>query len=92
MDIVTLANEGDLEGVKRLLDNGADVNLRDNYDSTALMWAAYFGYTAIVKLLLDNGADITMQDNYGDTALLMADGQGHTELVELLLDKGGQSI
>jgi ankyrin repeat-rich membrane spanning protein len=49
--------------VKQLLEKGADVNVEDNNDWTALMWAAYKGHTGIVKALIDRGADVNAKDN-----------------------------
>jgi ankyrin repeat protein len=38
--------------------NGMDVNARDGYGMTALMWAAGHGDRGIVKVLLERGADV----------------------------------
>ncbi len=46
-----------LIGVTRK-NGGIDVNLRDGYGMTALMWAAGRGYANIASLLIENGADI----------------------------------
>jgi ankyrin repeat protein len=40
-----------VEGVRRLLDGGADPNAKDNYGTTALMMAIYYRHTEIVRLL-----------------------------------------
>jgi ankyrin repeat protein len=45
------AIEGNLEDIKRLLEQGADTNARDNDGMTALMYAEDLGYTEIVDLL-----------------------------------------
>ena len=72
----------DVETIKLLLDNGADVHARDDY---ALRRASGKGYTEIVKLLLDRGADV---DAYDGCALRWASEKRHTEIVKMLLDKG----
>ena len=74
--------------VKFLLDKGADINLTDDGDDTALMEAANENdpqNTVIVKLLLDRGADVHAG---GNRALLNAAGEGGPEVVQLLLRKG----
>ena len=38
MDIIKAAVEGNLEELKKLIKGGADVNAKDNYGRTALMW------------------------------------------------------
>ena len=44
--------------VKLLLERGADINKRDIYGVTALIWAAHFGHSETVATLLDRGADL----------------------------------
>ena len=41
-----------------LSGGGMDVNARDGYGMTALMWAAGRGYMSIASTLLENGADL----------------------------------
>ena len=48
--------------VERTLD--MDVNLRDKYGRTALMWAAEQGHVAAIETLLDLGADRTIRDSH----------------------------
>ncbi|KAM3528522.1 hypothetical protein NHJ13051_002343 [Beauveria bassiana] len=57
--------------VPLLLDHGADVNLRDLDDRTALHWAAEGTYADLVEVLLDRGAEIDCRVN-GWTPLLLA--------------------
>ena len=64
--------------IKLLLDNGADIHVRDDW---ALKWSSRGGYTEIVRLLLESGADINVRNDY---ALRWASNNGHTELVKLL--------
>ncbi len=42
---------GDFTEVKRLIESGADVNLKDEEGYTMLMEAAWSGYTEIAELL-----------------------------------------
>ena len=44
------------EAEKALLD-GADVNARDDYQWTPLIWAAAGGHTGVAHLLVKHGAD-----------------------------------
>ena len=52
------AEKNDIAKVKALLEEGADVNKRDESNKTALCIAAREGNEEIVKLLIDNGADV----------------------------------
>jgi ankyrin repeat protein len=70
------------------LEEGADVNEKDNWGYTALMVASREGHTDIVKLLIKNGAYINTQDYDRRTALIYATEEGHTDVVKLLIDGG----
>lgn len=80
--------KGDLAAVTALLDQGADVNAKFRYGTTALFKAAERGHVEIVKLLLARGADVTVKDTfYGSTAMSWALDSGREEIVTLLLGK-----
>ena len=90
------ARQGDAAAVKKLLDEGVDVNTKFRYDRTALSFAADRGHVEVVKVLLARGASVTMKDTfYNATALTWAVNPAqdrkpqHTEVVKLLLDHGG---
>lgn len=77
------SDKGHLEVVKVLLDNQADVNVKDTfYGATPLVWAAQKGHTGIVVALLDKGAEGR------DTALMIGAGDGTAELVKAVLARG----
>ena len=42
--------------MKLLLEKGAELEDRDNYAWTPLLWAAIYGHEAVVKLPLKKGA------------------------------------
>ncbi|KAK9864267.1 hypothetical protein WJX84_009264 [Apatococcus fuscideae] len=54
--------------VERTLD--MDVNLRDKYGRTALMWAAEQGHVAAIETLLDLGSDRTIRDPHSNRSCL----------------------
>jgi len=49
---------GDLRVIKDLVQEGADVNLKDPVGDTPMHLAAIRGYTAVVAYLVENKADI----------------------------------
>ena len=73
--------------VKNLLDEGADINAKDN-GLTLLMKAAAVGHQKTSKLLIDKGADIDAKSNEGGTALIAASMAGYAKIVELLINAG----
>jgi ankyrin repeat protein len=54
-----------------LIENGADVNARDNDGKTALsnVVSEYSGKEEIIVLLLEKGADARLKDNQGKIAI-----------------------
>ena len=79
---------GNLDEVKRLLEEGTAVDVPDLEGRTALMWASFNGHTAVNALLLENGAAINAREVNGRTALMYASSGPYPETVELLLEKG----
>lgn len=84
------ANEGDLEGIKELLDSGASVNFRDIDNRTPLHVAACQGYVEVVQFLIDVRAEIDPKDRWGSTPLADAIYYKNHEVVKLLEDHGAQ--
>lgn len=78
---------GDSDSVRRLLEGGADPNLRNEAGVTALMWATADPEKS--RLLLERGADPNARSDDARTPLMIAAGRfGSTDVVKLLLDRG----
>jgi hypothetical protein len=58
-DLVEASKRGDLPEVKRLLDKGADVNAKDKFGRTALMFSSKGGHQEIQEMLIKAGAKKT---------------------------------
>ena len=87
--VADAAMHGDLEVVRELLEEGADVNLAQGDGMTALHWAAETGDVKMVGILLDAGADLEGVTRIGDyTPLHVASEAGHGEVVRALLEAG----
>lgn len=44
------------------IDSGVNLNARDEYGRTPLLYAAERGYIAVAKVLLENKADVNARD------------------------------
>jgi hypothetical protein len=82
--LIEAAEEGRLDGVKRLLSEGVNVNAKDNLGNTALVWARSLGHTRVVDILRKHGA----LDPEKDAPFLEAAQQGNMSNMERLLSEG----
>ncbi|MFM1803598.1 MAG: hypothetical protein RL136_477 [Planctomycetota bacterium] len=82
------AVETELETIKFLIEKGAQVNARDQINSTPLLWAAGFGKPEMVAFLLTQKADVKATDDNGWTPLIWAAGLGQPQTVDLLVKSG----
>ena len=80
--------ETDLEEFVSWSPRCVDSRARDLGGRTALHWAAFHGYEAIVRSLLESGAPHEVQDNEGRTALHLAVAYGHPTVVKVLMMAG----
>ncbi|KAF3921351.1 Alpha-latroinsectotoxin [Dactylellina cionopaga] len=83
----------DFEGVKWLLNSGADVHDVDNEGNTYLHHLSdemtIFSNpdpVSIARVLVDAGLDVTRKNNGGKTALSMAAQKGNADLVHYIID------
>ena len=71
-DLINATRNNTVQEVKRLLNEGADVNARNQDGWTSLMMAALGGHLEVAKLLIDKGADVNAKNNAQGTALMVA--------------------
>lgn len=86
--LVEAAAIGDTRTVRRLLDAGADVNVRDERGRNAVLAATQGDHVPTARLLIERGADVNAQDAIEDSAFLLAGARGLTEIVRLALAAG----
>lgn len=82
------AKLGQVDVVRALLAQGADVNAKDTHGGSALEAAAFAGNADIALVLLERGAEVNSKDKYGNTALMCAAFNSKTDVVRLLLKRG----
>lgn len=90
------AGRGDVDTVRRLLENGADPNDRNmaTDQMTPLHAAAAKGHLETARLLLDNGADPDGELKFSSLVkfapLHLAAEHNHAEVAELLFERGAK--
>lgn len=96
--LMCASNHCNVEMVEYLLENGADVNLRNIEGQSALhmvggyMYMGIDGYEGrkkITRVLLENGANPNLPDNEGNTSLHYAVFKMRHELINTILEYGG---
>jgi ankyrin repeat protein len=81
---------GKSEAVLKLIEWGANVDLKDASGWTALDWAIDNGYIDIVQILITNNADVNSKDPNNMHSLDWACIKGHKEIAELLISNGAE--
>ncbi|CCF47418.1 calcium/calmodulin-dependent protein kinase type 1B [Colletotrichum higginsianum] len=84
----TASKYGQIERVRRFVEEGADFTLAISSGSTPLSLASSNGHPDVVKLLLDKGASCNVVNNSGWTPLCAALSGGHCEVAKLLILNG----
>jgi uncharacterized protein len=88
--LLIAAQNGNIKEVRSLISQATDVNVRDEYGWTPLLWAAMNGHTDVVRVLLVSGANPNTRNKYGWTPLMWAAGQGYGEIVRSLIASGAR--
>jgi ankyrin repeat protein len=87
--IVDAARRGDLDAVRTLIRDGADVDAAQGDGMTALHWAAANGHAPVVAALLEARARTDPATRIGAyTPLHLASRGGHSAIVRALADAG----
>src|SRR5580658_4647830 len=86
--LIDAARNHDLNAIRSLLSQHADVNARADDGSTALLWAAHQNDPDTAELLLGAGADANLANEFKMTPLSQACTNGSDAFVRLLLKSG----
>jgi ankyrin repeat protein len=89
--LADVAMKGDMETLRSLVKQHADVNAPQPDGGTALLWAAYWNDDKAVELLLAAGASVNAANRYGVTPLSQACVNGNAAMVGALLKAGADA-
>jgi uncharacterized protein len=81
-------DSGNVDAVRRHLNEGTDVNKTDEEGRTPLHISARNGSKKVAEVLIERGANVEVKDHEGQTPLHLAAKEGHAPMVDLLLTKG----
>lgn len=84
------AEHGRLDMAAMLVQNGAQVNARDNTKKQPIHKAVQQGDVKMVLFLLSNGADASARDMHGNQPLHIATDLGHAKIAEILIQHGAR--
>ena len=86
------ARRGDVESLRRLVSQGAEVTRSDYDDRTPLHLGAAEGHVRVVEYLIARGADVNACDRWRGTPLRDAEDGGHQAVVQLLKRHGAKRL
>jgi ankyrin repeat protein len=80
--------KNDVDQVRKLIEEGADVNAKDSSDRIPLGYAAEKGNMEIVELLISSGADVNGKGHDDQVPFVWASEVGHLDIAKLLILEG----
>lgn len=90
-NLIQAAEAGDTTTVLRRIQEGADINGRDDRGRTAVMAATHGNQADTVRVLIEAGADINIRDNRMDNPFLYAGAEGLLDILKLTIDAGADT-
>ena len=97
-EMIAAAKINDFARFKCLVEKGANINAKDSFGISAIVYASGYGSADIVEYLINNGADVNAANSDGETALIFAASSAytaailgpkdHVEMVRNLITKG----
>merc|ERR1719461_1199264 len=82
-----LARDGDIDALRALLDDTAQLDAPDETGNSPLIYAADAGHANVCTFLLSQGnADVNRRGFLGNTAISRAARQGWEDVTRVLLD------
>lgn len=90
--LIGAVKKNDIESIKQLVQNGADINARGSWENTPLIFACQYGNVDAARTLIDLGADTTALNEKGVTALLLCCLEGLEDIADACLANKSQTV
>ncbi len=87
-DLVHAAERGEIDAVRKLVAEGAQINWRDYRGRTALLAATQRNRVEVARFLIQEGADVNAKDLIQDSPFLLAGALGRLALLRLMIPAG----
>ena len=87
--LLSAYNNGYLDIVNALLDQGVNPNICDDNGESLVIKAAVNGHHELLRKLIECNADVNCRDSNKMPLVAILAKQGHADLVKLVLDSGG---
>ena len=82
--------ENDLSTLKKILETGANINIKDRYGYSALHIASFKEFSDLDLLLIEKDIDTNIQDKNGQTILHYAALNNQLNIANAALSKGAR--
>ena len=89
-NLFSYAKSGDIDGIDDCLNDGININSRNEYNATALYFACMFGHVKAVEFIIESGANLFLETDSGRTALDVAYINQHTNVIGTLVYYGAE--
>lgn len=86
--LIQAANRKDTGTIRRLLEEGVDINIQDSEGRTSTMIATYNNDEETAKILIDAGADVNIKDDMKNNPFLYAGAEGYINILKLVIKAG----
>ncbi len=83
-----VSQKGYTDGVKLLIEAGADLNQAADDGATPLFIASQNGHNKVIAILVKAGADLNQATDDGATPLFIASQNGHSKVIAILVKAG----
>ncbi|MCQ6561299.1 ankyrin repeat domain-containing protein [Paenibacillus mendelii] len=86
--LIQASERKETDTVRKLIEEGANINTQDSKGRTAAMIATYNNDAATVKVLVEAGADVNIQDSMKNSPFLYAGAEGYLDILKLTIAAG----